>query len=257
MSVYYLSADAKKEKLAYNALAEIPKLIVDPVMRKLTLLDQRVPVIMINGVVKPNALDVLDSSMIESVELVENPPARYRANNTSAILNIKVRKNGIRPYVNGNVSINEMPTFTHGVEVVSAELGTAKSSLSLRAMHFYNNRVKWESYSDITSSNLRRITETKSKNSTNMLYLNLFGDKAFSSKDYLAVSVNSIIHPEKTISESTGTIEQTASGNLTDMTGSYNSKSRYSIRARPGKRPIWRMTFLSTRSFGHFNFSCH
>ena len=75
-------------------MAEIPKLIVDPVMRKLTLLDQRVPVIMINGVVKPNALDVLDSSMIESVELVENPPARYRANNTSAILNIKVRKMG-------------------------------------------------------------------------------------------------------------------------------------------------------------------
>lgn len=227
MSIYYLSANAKKEKLAYSALTEIPKLIVDPVMRDLKLRDQRRPLIMVNGVVKPNALDIINPSMIESVELVENPPARYRANNTSAILNIKVRKEGIRPYVEGNINVNEKPTFTRGIEMLSAEVGTAKSSLSLWAMNVHSTRLKGESYSDVTSSSLRRITETKSKRSGDMLYLSLFGDKVFSSKDYLAVGVNSIISPEKTTSESRGTIEQTATGELTDMTGFGNSKSNY------------------------------
>ena len=238
MSIYYLSANAKKEKLAYSALAEIPKLIVDPVLRKLTLRDQKSPLIMVNGVVRPKALHVLDPSTIESVELVENPPARYQ--NVSAILNIITKKNAIRPYVRGNIHIDQNPTFTHGVEQLMAELGTSKSSLSFYAMHFYSNRLKSESYSDITSSNLRRITETKSKTNSNSLNLGLFGDVVFSPKNYLAVAVNSSISPDKTTSESSGTIEQTATGEITDMTGSANSRTNYT---RVNANLFYRHTF--------------
>lgn len=244
MSVYYLSANAKKEKLAYSALAEIPKLIVDPVLRDLTLRDQKRPLIMVNGVVRPKALHVLDPSTIESVELVENPPARYQ--NVSAILNIITKKNAIRPYVRGNVSINESPKFTNGVETLSAEVGTAKSSLSFNAMDVYSNRLKSESYSDVTSSNLRRITDTKSKSTGTMLSLHLFGDRIFSSKDYLAFGANSIISPHKTTSESTGTIEKTATGEITDMTGSANSRTNYTT---VNANLFYRHTFRKNHTF--------
>ncbi len=76
MSVYYLSDRARKEMDAFRALQEIPRLRVNATSHTITLDDGSTPLILVNGVKKP--LDVILPELIESVEVIDNPSARYR-----------------------------------------------------------------------------------------------------------------------------------------------------------------------------------
>lgn len=75
---YTLSTQALKAKSAYESLREIPQLIVDESNRTIKLSSGETPVILINGVSRPGFFDSLDPEMIEAVEVIENPSAKYR-----------------------------------------------------------------------------------------------------------------------------------------------------------------------------------
>ena len=72
---------------------EIPELIVDPVSRSISMGMSGSPLILIDGVKRTNYMDVLNPEIIESVEVIQNPSARYMNDeNVSCILNIKLKR---------------------------------------------------------------------------------------------------------------------------------------------------------------------
>ncbi len=107
MSVYYLTGRAKKEPNVYLALREIPRLVVNEADRTIKLDDGTSPLILVNGVKK--SLDVLSSEFIESVEVIDNPSSRYRGDaSVASVLNIKLKKEGIKPYLRGEMGVTSM-----------------------------------------------------------------------------------------------------------------------------------------------------
>lgn len=229
MTVYQLSARAKQENNAYVALQEIPRLRVNSVMRSIELDDGSTPLILIDGVKKPGYLSVLSPEMIESVEVIDNPSARYRANSSvRSVLNIKLKNRAnIKPYMRGNIGANLMPNLKFGVENLSAEIGTPNSSLSITGQHFFMNKVKNESFNrDKTSGLIRNVWEN-SKTNLNSFYGSLNADKIFDSKNYLALNVVFFANPTKNDGTLTGFMENPDTKDERSLSGYNQSHSTY------------------------------
>ncbi|MDE6165248.1 MAG: TonB-dependent receptor, partial [Muribaculaceae bacterium] len=185
MSVYYLSERAKNEKNAYDALKEIPRLLIDPVSRTIMFDDRRTPLVLINGIKKP--LSVIDPKIIESVEVIDNPSARYRGDmGVEAVLNIKTKKDGIQPYIKGEVGVISMLNNNFMWNEGNLETGSETSSFYAHAIYEQTKNVFTDTYSDITQGNIHRVESTKNKNYNDNPSFNLGGDKEFSKKDYIA-----------------------------------------------------------------------
>lgn len=182
---------------AYEALREIPKLIVDETNRKIKLNDGSSPLILINGVRRPGYINSLDPKDIESVEVIENPSARYRGNEgVSSVLNLKIKRKK-QLSSSFNIYTKQNPKLIFGVSGGSFDLGNSKASLYLNAQQFYfhNDRKSSESTTQ-TGTTTRELTGNGKYNS-NMIYLSLGGDWIASDKDYLSFGVEYITNPGK------------------------------------------------------------
>ena len=154
MSIYYLTDRAKNEPDAYSALREIPRLRVNPTSRSISLDDGRTPLILVNGVKKP--LDVILPELIESVEIIDNPSARYRGDaSVTSVLNLKLKKEGVKRYLRGNLGGRTTPNADFLYSSASFELGDATSSIYVNG-GYIQRKSRSESYSDIFQGNLRR-----------------------------------------------------------------------------------------------------
>ena len=219
MTTYFLTEHAKKSNDAFEALTEIPQLVINPLTYKIKLNNGKEPLILINGVNRPGYLNALNPEIIESVEVIDNPSARYMDDEgVRAILNVKLKKQHVKPYLNGNMYTRHMPNLISGVSGLSAELGTATSSLYLTGQHFYFNNEDSESFSDSYSGNIHRTQNGNQRNNSNMLYLNIGGDKIFSDKNYFAYGFKYISQPSKTKQKEFGTIEYLSNEELSDLT---------------------------------------
>ncbi|MBD5265310.1 MAG: TonB-dependent receptor [Bacteroides sp.] len=229
MTVYQLSSRAKQENDAYTALQEIPRLRVNSVEKKIELDNGSSPLILIDGVYKPGYLNVLRPEMIESVEVIDNPPARYRANSTvSSVLNIKLKsRSKINPYLNGNLGANLMPNLKFGVENLNAEVGNSSSSLSITGQHFFMNNVKNESFSQDKTPGQNRNIRDDYKSKMNMFYGAINADKIFNSKNYMALNVVYIGQPSKTKGTLTGFMEDPLSKEEISITGTTHTNNTY------------------------------
>lgn len=208
MTTYFLTERAKKSSDAFEALTEIPRLVVNPSEHKIRLDDGRTPLILINGVNRSGYLNALNPEIIESVEVIDNPSARYMNDESvRAILNVKLKKQHVKPYLNGNIYTSHMPNLLSGGSGLSTELGTATSSIYLTGQHFYFNNDDSESFSDSYSGNIHRIQNGTKRYDSNMLYLNLGGDKIFSDKNYFAYGFKYITHPGKNKGKENGIVE--------------------------------------------------
>lgn len=231
MTVYQLSSRAKQENDAYIALQEIPRLRVNSIEKKIQLDDGSSPLILIDGVNKPGALSVLRPEMIESVEVIDNPSARYRANSSvSSVLNIKLKSRaGIKPYVNGNIGFNLMPNLRFGMENLNGEIGNSNSSLSFSGQHFFMNNVKNESFSQDRTPELNRNVWKDDKTKMNMIFGSINADKIFDSRNYLALNVRYIFQPSKTkgtlngFMENPRTKEEKPTSGTTESDNTYNN----------------------------------
>ena len=161
--------------------------MVDETQRKITLADGSSPLILINGINCPGYVNSLRPEDIESVEVVENPSARYRGSQSvTAVLNIKLKPKREQKYVNGNVYTKQHVEGVFGVSGFAVETGNSKSSLYLNAQHFYFHNDDGTQLEEQTSGNLYRRTEGDRRYKAQMFYASLGGDWIMNDKNYAA-----------------------------------------------------------------------
>lgn len=206
-SSFHLSKQASQTKNAFEALQEIPRLVVDVTGRKISMQDGTEPLILIDGVNRVGYISSLDPADIESVEVINNPSARYRGNQSVAsLLNIKLKQKKAQPYLNGNFYTRHNPQLIFGVSGASFEVGNSKSALYLNAQQFYFHNENRKTNSLNRSGSMVRSLLGKDRYSSNMVYLNLGGDLIASSKNYWAFGITFITNPSKNKINSEGSI---------------------------------------------------
>ena len=182
--------------------------------------------ILVNGVKKN--LDVLNPEFIESVEVIDNPSARYRGDATVAsVLNIKIKKEGVKPYLRGQLTVNTSPNANFIYSGGSFEMGTATSSLYLNAGYMQNGNTERDSYSFIKQGSIQRKLHSHSKGYWRNPYVMLGGDKEFTKKDYIAFEVKYFPNPQGTKTSTEGEISNLATGESSPLTSFNDSKTRY------------------------------
>lgn len=226
MSVYYLTDRARKESDAYRALLEIPRLRVNTNTRKITLDNGSSPLILVNGVKKP--LEVLNPELIESVEVIDNPSARYRGDaSVTSVLNIKLKKKGIKPYLRGELGAKTTPNANFIYSNASFELGTATSSIYVNGGYMQIGKNRGKSYSDIFQGTLHREESGKSKGSWRNPFVQIGGDKEISKKDYIAFGVKYFPNPSDSKSNTEGSVTDLETGESSALKSEYSSRMRF------------------------------
>ncbi len=226
MSIYYLTEQAKNEPNAYLALLEIPRLNVDVINRSISLDNGTVPLILVDGVKKP--LDVLSPEMIESVEVIDNPSARYRSDSgVASVLNIKLKKEGIKPYMRGDLGVTSMPNANFIYTSGAFEVGTATSSVYLNAVYWRVREDRDKYYTDNYQGNIHKIMngDNTSRNGSQTT-INFGGDKLFSKKNYLAYGLRYYAHPYNSNTNYSGEISNTATGETSPLISLVNSHDK-------------------------------
>ena len=210
MSTFLLSEKALEADNVYEAFREIPKLLVNETERTIKLNTGGTPIILVNGVNRPGYVNSLDPSLIESVEVIENPSARYRGEQkVHAIVNIKTKRSE-KSYLNGTLFSKHHVEGVFGVSGGSFEVGNSKSSLYLNAQHFYFHNDDGEQSSYSNTGNLIRDWEGNSRYKSQSVSINVGGDLVASDNDYLAFAISYINNPQKYGSKGTGSIFETA-----------------------------------------------
>lgn len=229
-TTFFLSEHAKKAQTAYDALVEIPKLTVDPIARSISLLTGEKPLILIDGIKRPDYIKVLNPELIESVEIIDTPSARYMGEeDVTCIVNIHLKRTGLPTYVNGNGYTHHAVTSRHGVTGAGVELGNAKSSLYLNLQHFYFCDDKSDRYSESRSGNIARKTSTECFYNSNSYYAGLGGDRIFSDKDYAAFTVKYIANPTDTEDRGQGSVEYLDKQQSSENTSYKESDNKYHL----------------------------
>lgn len=226
MSVYYLTDRARKESDAYRALQEIPRLRVNTINRSITLDNGSSPLILVNGVKK--TLDVILPELIESVEVIDNPSARYLGDaSVTSVLNIKLKKEGIKPYLYGNLGAKTTPNANFIYSNASFELGTATSSIYVNGGYMQNGKSRSESYSDIYQGDMHREQSGKTKGSWRNPFIMIGGDKEISKKNYIAFGVKYFPYPSDSKSNTEGSVTDIETGESSALKSEYNSRMRF------------------------------
>lgn len=227
MATFRLSDKALKARSVYEALYEIPKLIVDETNRSIKLVNGTSPLILVNGVNRPGYINSLDPASIESVEVIENPSARYLGDRSvRAVLNIKTKKQ-TEAYVNGNLYSRHHVKGVFGISGLSAETGNSKFSVYLNAQNFYFHNDDSETESRISSDNVSRELFGTQRYKSNMIYGALGGDWVVNDKNYWAFGITLITDPSKTEALSSGRISESLAENVfspLDMSQSVDNK---------------------------------
>ena len=96
--VFFLSKEAKGKSNPFVALQEIPVIISDPNTSRVTTLDGKAPLVLINGNRVNSGISPVSPSAIESVEVIDVVPARYLQMGYTSIINIKLKR-ASAPYV--------------------------------------------------------------------------------------------------------------------------------------------------------------
>lgn len=227
-STYFLTERAKKSANAYEALLEIPKLNVNPVNRTIALVDGGNPLILVNGVKRTNYIDVLDPELIESVEVIENPSARYKGDEAvDCILNIHLKRTAARAYVNGNVYARQAVTSKHGIFGAGVETGTPTSSLYLNTQHFYFADDKSDTRLMTDTRNMVQNYRGERTYNSQSYWATLGGDRIFSDKAYAAFALTYIGHPSDTEDHRQGTISYPQEGKSSPTSAFNRSDNRY------------------------------
>lgn len=89
---FFLSDKARRLSNTFEALQEIPLLISDPAMSKVTMLNGKSPLVLIDGNRINSGISPINPSDIESVEVINVVPARYLQEGISGIVNIKLKR---------------------------------------------------------------------------------------------------------------------------------------------------------------------
>lgn len=255
MTTYHLSERAKSSRNAYEALMEIPELIVDPVNRSISMGMSGSPLILIDGVKRTNYMDVLNPEIIESVEVIQNPSARYMNDeNVSCILNIKLKRVKTPVYLRGDIGAMSNTHFDNLNFYANTEIGNSLSSLYLTGD--YKKRTdEIDIVSNSLSGNLERNLKGRNVYSNTPLNLTLGGDKVFSDKNYAAFNVSYNNSTSKSDQKYTGETFYTTSDEVYDIVTSNNTDNTFHDLA---SNLYWKHTFAKNNQLeltGNYNYS--
>lgn len=183
--IFYLSEQAKNSGNPYRALKEIPRLISNEALQKITMEDGSTPLVLIDGNTMNSGVAPIDPKEIESVEIMDVVNARYLRTGAKHILNIKLKKK-TAPYTFFETATRHDVPIRNGMGVVYFEIGNQKYSLYSRAAanYTYDNNTEtqgWQRGENYYKQNDGVIRE----NSNYQLGELLFKWK-FTEKDYLA-----------------------------------------------------------------------
>ncbi len=146
----------------------------------------------ITGANKQAVLDAIPSSTIESVEIINNPGAKYDAQGEGGIINLVLKKN-IKKGFNGNISLG-YGTFYKNNAGVSINYKKNKINLSTNYGFRFNENTSWndnnrKNFTDSTLFYLRTHEDSRRNNISNTLSENL--DININDKNTL--SLNSLV----------------------------------------------------------------
>lgn len=205
---------------ALEVLNNVPSVNVD-IEGKISLRGSQGVQILING--KPsvlasgdgnNALGTITAEMIEKIEVVTNPSAKYDAEGTSGILNIILKKNQ-KKGLNGSVSLN---VGTPDTQSFGLSINRRTEKLNIFSQIGLGKRT-FPRYTDATNNDLINNTLLQSKSYSEMhekFYNFLLGSDFFlNENNVITLSVNYAFEKEDT----PGTNNYTrfdGNGNLTD-----------------------------------------
>lgn len=227
-TTYFLSEHARQSRTSYEALAEVPKLMINPMERTISLNNGESPLILIDGVKRPKYLDVLNPEWIESVEIVEVPSARYLGDESvTCILNIHLNRKKVTPYVNGNAYAQHSVASKFGVIAASVETGNAKSSLYLNLQTFYFADDVSDNYTESVSGDIKRTDTSKQVYNSNSYFAGLGGDHTFSDKSYLAFSARYVANPWDVENNGQGYAEYLSDGRRSDLVENAQTDKTY------------------------------
>ena len=255
MITYHLSERAKSSRNAYEALMEIPELIVDPVSRSISMGMSGSPLILIDGVKRTSYMDVLNPETIESVEVIQNPSARYMNDeNVSCILNIKLKRVKTPVYLRGDIGAMSNTHFDNLNLFANTEIGNSLSSLYLTGG--YKKRTdEIDIVSNSLSGNLERNLKGRNVYSNTPLNLTIGGDKVFSDKNYAAFNVSYNNSSSESDQEYIGETFYATSDEVYDIVTFNNTDNMFHDLA---SNLYWKYTFSKYNQLeltGNYNYS--
>lgn len=216
---YTLSRQALEATTIYESLREIPKLIIDESNQRILLSSGEEPYILVNGVHRPGTLFHIDPQSIQSIEIIENPSAKYRGDQTvSKILNIKVKREREKSYLATHLRSRHQVDAGFGVSGGSFEAGNSNASFYLEASHFYfrNDDIGSQEYSQ--TSTLARDLSGQRRYDANSVDVTIGGDWLISEKDYLSWAAMFSANPQHTKGSQSGTIAESPTWEASPLT---------------------------------------
>ena len=205
--VFYLSSEARKKQNPYEALREIPKLVVNETDRSIKMMDGTSPLILINGYKVNAGINSIDPKDMEAVEVISNPSARYLKDGVQCIINIKMKQK-TAAYQTYNMNTRHMIPILFGYTGVYYELGNSKASLSLNASHFYFHHDDSEWNAVQRNIGYEKTAASKKRSDISSSYVALNGDWICSPKDYLVMSAISNFYTSKGREKGSGVLSQ-------------------------------------------------
>ncbi len=128
---FFLSAQSKNSGNPYRALNEIPVLIANQALQKVTMADGNSPLILVNGNVVNSGIASINPKDIESVEVMDVVSAKYLQKGVSNIINIKL-KDKLAPYIFLQTMGRADVPIRQTMGAVYFEVGNTKYSLYSR-----------------------------------------------------------------------------------------------------------------------------
>lgn len=206
-SAFHLSSAARSMRNVYDALKEVPKLIVDSNEKIIKLSSGEVPLVLINGVRADSRIYTVDPESIEAVEVIEMPSAKYLSEGITCVVNLKVKRKQVT-YQVFDLSTVQAASLVHGVTDASYEVGNANFSLYGYGSFFYYNRDKAAVKEIQQTSDYLKTREGNRLYTMQSYNASIGGDWVISDKKYLSYSLTYVNSPEKLGYDMKGSFEQ-------------------------------------------------
>ncbi|MDR1056553.1 MAG: outer membrane beta-barrel protein [Prevotellaceae bacterium] len=135
---FIISQYAKENAVnSYDALKEVPMLIVDPLQKTINMAGGVNTLILINGVKRDRlTLSAIDPKKIQRVEVVVNPSSRYLIDGVTGVVNIIVKAPN-EPGYYGNISTQQNYAFKYGNTWIGLRYAKEKWALYASGQNFY------------------------------------------------------------------------------------------------------------------------
>ena len=150
-----------KKQNPYEALREIPKLVVNESDRSIKMVDGGYSFNLDKMDIRSiRALIALTPKEVEAVEVINNPSARYLKDGVQCVVNIKMKQK-TAAYQTYNMNTRHMIPVLFGYTGGYYELGNSKASLSLNASHFYfhHDDSEWNTIQQNTGYEKTAVSE--------------------------------------------------------------------------------------------------